>query len=148
MFLLLIFENLKHPNENLTFEGQFMVIACADSRVCPSSILGFQPGEAFVIRNVANLVPPCEVCFLYFLELIVLEYWIRSVNSADKFCVLCMSDAEWTYRNKRCPWICCKFTWSKYFIWLKHANLLIVDVRVIFEYFLWMCPFFLAPIYA
>jgi len=38
-----------------------MVIACADSRVCPSSILGFQPGEAFVIRNVANMVPPYEV---------------------------------------------------------------------------------------
>ncbi|PIN06516.1 putative carbonic anhydrase involved in protection against oxidative damage [Handroanthus impetiginosus] len=39
---------------------KFMVIACADSRVCPSSILGFQPGEAFVVRNVANLVPPHE----------------------------------------------------------------------------------------
>jgi carbonic anhydrase len=38
-----------------------MVIACADSRVCPSSILGFQPGEAFVVRNVANMVPPYEV---------------------------------------------------------------------------------------
>ncbi|WKA09688.1 hypothetical protein VitviT2T_027311 [Vitis vinifera] len=39
---------------------KFMVIACADSRVCPSNILGFQPGEAFMIRNVANLVPPVE----------------------------------------------------------------------------------------
>ncbi|QHN81111.1 beta carbonic anhydrase 5, chloroplastic isoform X3 [Arachis ipaensis] len=39
---------------------KFMVIACADSRVCPSNILGFQPGEAFVIRNVANLVPTFE----------------------------------------------------------------------------------------
>lgn len=39
---------------------KFMVIACGDSRVCPSSILGFEPGEAFVIRNVANLVPPYE----------------------------------------------------------------------------------------
>ncbi|XP_052205862.1 beta carbonic anhydrase 5, chloroplastic isoform X2 [Diospyros lotus] len=39
---------------------KFMVIACADSRVCPSHILGFQPGEAFVVRNVANLVPPYE----------------------------------------------------------------------------------------
>ncbi|CAL5438572.1 unnamed protein product [Camellia sinensis] len=41
-------------------QDQFMVIACADSRVCPSYILGFQPGEAFVVRNVANLVPPFE----------------------------------------------------------------------------------------
>ncbi|XP_020519798.1 beta carbonic anhydrase 5, chloroplastic isoform X2 [Amborella trichopoda] len=39
---------------------KFMVIACADSRVCPSTILGFQPGDAFTIRNIANLVPPFE----------------------------------------------------------------------------------------
>ena len=42
-------------------QEQFMVIACADSRVCPPNILGFQPSEAFMIRNVANLVPPLEV---------------------------------------------------------------------------------------
>lgn len=46
-----------------------MVIACADSRVCPSNILGFQPGEAFIVRNVANMVPPCEV--FYMVQLIV-----------------------------------------------------------------------------
>lgn len=39
---------------------KFMVIGCVDSRVCPSNILGFQPGEAFMVRNVANLVPPLE----------------------------------------------------------------------------------------
>ncbi|XP_002263870.2 beta carbonic anhydrase 5, chloroplastic isoform X3 [Vitis vinifera] len=39
---------------------KFMVIACADSRVCPSKILGFEPGEAFMVRNVANLVPLYE----------------------------------------------------------------------------------------
>ncbi|URE22337.1 carbonic anhydrase [Musa troglodytarum] len=44
-------------------EGQspkFMVFACADSRVCPSVVLNFQPGEAFTIRNIANMVPPYD----------------------------------------------------------------------------------------
>ncbi|CAN1320561.1 Beta carbonic anhydrase 1, chloroplastic [Linum perenne] len=36
---------------------QYMVFACSDSRVCPSHVMDFQPGEAFVVRNVANMVP-------------------------------------------------------------------------------------------
>ncbi|KAF2299784.1 hypothetical protein GH714_003337 [Hevea brasiliensis] len=39
---------------------KFMVIACVDSRVCPSNVVGFKPGEAFMVRNVANIVPPLE----------------------------------------------------------------------------------------
>ncbi|GLT72068.1 hypothetical protein SLA2020_440340 [Shorea laevis] len=36
---------------------QFLVFACSDSRVCPSHILNFQPGDAFMVRNIANMVP-------------------------------------------------------------------------------------------
>ena len=37
-----------------------MVIACCDSRVDPSVIFDAAPGTLFVVRNVANLVPPYE----------------------------------------------------------------------------------------
>ncbi|KAL3515491.1 hypothetical protein ACH5RR_022393 [Cinchona calisaya] len=54
-------KNLEHfQNLAKVQTPKFLVIACADSRVCPSSILGFQPGEAFIVRNIANLVPPYE----------------------------------------------------------------------------------------
>ena len=44
-------------------EGQspkVMVIACSDSRVDPAQIFDARPGEMFVVRHVANLVPPFE----------------------------------------------------------------------------------------
>ena len=46
---------------NLAASGQHpraMVIACCDSRVDAQALFGAEPGELFMVRNVANLVPP------------------------------------------------------------------------------------------
>ncbi|URW76624.1 carbonic anhydrase [Sphingomonas donggukensis] len=41
-------------------EPKVMIIACSDSRVDPATIFGSRPGEVFVVRNVAALVPPFD----------------------------------------------------------------------------------------
>ncbi|WP_246476199.1 carbonic anhydrase [Roseibium litorale] len=53
----------KETHEHLAVYGQkpqVMVISCCDSRVTPEGIFHAGPGELFVMRNVANLVPPAE----------------------------------------------------------------------------------------
>ncbi|WCJ38440.1 Carbonic anhydrase [Euphorbia peplus] len=61
------FKKEKYAKDTALYEtlakGQspkFLVFACSDSRVCPSHILNFQPGEAFMVRNIANMVPPFD----------------------------------------------------------------------------------------
>ena len=49
-----LFQDLAEHGQN----PRAMVVACADSRVDPGMIFDAGPGEMFVIRNVANLVPP------------------------------------------------------------------------------------------
>jgi carbonic anhydrase len=45
-------------------EGQspeVLIVGCSDSRVDPAILTRCQPGDLFVVRNVAALVPPCEI---------------------------------------------------------------------------------------
>lgn len=51
----------KQVFEQLAAKGQkpqTLIIACSDSRVDPQMIFNAGPGEMFIVRNVANLVPP------------------------------------------------------------------------------------------
>jgi carbonic anhydrase len=54
--------NADHYEELATFgqSPEIMLISCCDSRVDPETIFNAMPGELFVARNVANLVPPYE----------------------------------------------------------------------------------------
>ena len=61
-----------------------MIIGCADSRVDPATIFAAAPGELFVARNVAALVPPCEADAAYHgtsaaLEFAVTELKVRRI---------------------------------------------------------------------
>lgn len=57
------FDEERERYEELASGGQspqIMIIGCCDSRVAPEVIFNARPGELFVVRNVANLVPPYE----------------------------------------------------------------------------------------
>lgn len=70
-------------------QPKIMVISCCDSRVDPALILQCDPGDLFVVRNVANIIPPYEkddlhhgtsaalefgICFLKVKHLILLGH--------------------------------------------------------------------------
>ncbi len=49
-----LFESLRHGQSPAT-----LLIGCCDARVDPALLTGCKPGEIFIVRNVANIVPPC-----------------------------------------------------------------------------------------
>ncbi len=57
-----------------------MVIACCDSRAAPEVIFDAGPGELFVLRNVANLVPPYAPDGQYHSTSAALEFAVQSLK--------------------------------------------------------------------
>lgn len=70
----------------LAREGQApetMVIACCDSRAAPEAIFDSGPGELFVVRNVANLVPPYSPDGEYHSTSAALEFAVQSLKVSN-----------------------------------------------------------------
>ncbi len=68
-----LFESLADAGQN----PRAMVLSCADSRVDPGMIFDAGPGELFVVRNVANLVPPYAPDDAYHGTSAALEFGVR-----------------------------------------------------------------------
>jgi carbonic anhydrase len=69
--------------ERLVRQGQtpkMMVVACCDSRVDPAIVTDCDPGDLFVVRNVANLVPPFEQGGGYHGTSAALEFAVRCLH--------------------------------------------------------------------
>jgi carbonic anhydrase len=72
--------------ETLAKRGQqpeTLVIACSDSRVDPAMVFDVGPGEIFIVRNVANLVPPFETDTAFHGTSAAIEFAVRVLEVKD-----------------------------------------------------------------
>ncbi len=69
-----LFESLSsHQSPHTLFVG------CSDSRVVPSLITQTRPGELFIVRNVANIVPPYRLSTDYAATTSAIEYALNAL---------------------------------------------------------------------
>src|SRR6185437_8403185 len=69
--------------QHLASDGQqpkIMVVSCCDSRVDPALLLQCDPGDLFVVRNVANIVPPFEKDEAHHGTSAALEFGVRGLH--------------------------------------------------------------------
>ncbi len=110
------------PERRATFEAlarlgqspRALVIACSDSRVDPTMIFGAGPGELFVIRNVANLVPAYHPDAEPHATSAALEFAVRGLGVSDIVVMghaMCggiqalLSGSSWTTGDFLGPWM-------------------------------------------
>jgi carbonic anhydrase len=77
------FEQEHERFRELAVKGQrptTMIIGCCDSRVSPEAIFDAGPGELFILRNVANLIPPFEPDDHYHGASAALEYAVMALK--------------------------------------------------------------------
>jgi len=77
------FQETRALYEDLVDHGQspkVAMVSCSDSRVDPVTLLQADPGDLFVVRNVANLVPPCDEAGGYHGAGAALEYAVQHLQ--------------------------------------------------------------------
>ncbi|UXN03610.1 MULTISPECIES: carbonic anhydrase [unclassified Bartonella] len=77
------FSSERNRYRELAVEGQkpeVMMIACCDSRAAPEIIFDTDPGEVFVMRNIANQVPPFQPDGEYHATSAALEFAVQSLE--------------------------------------------------------------------
>lgn len=62
---------------------QTLVIACCDSRTAPEIVFDCGPGEIFVIRNIANLMPPYQPDMHFHATSSALEFAVQALRVHD-----------------------------------------------------------------
>jgi carbonic anhydrase len=75
------FEKQAELLEKLAHDGQspeVLFIGCSDSRVAPEQLLGASAGDLFMLRNIANIIPPYEHSDMGMTA--VLEYAVRHLQ--------------------------------------------------------------------
>jgi Carbonic anhydrase len=70
-----LFHQLKEAQKPHT-----LFITCSDSRIDPNRITGTLPGEMFIIRNIANIVPPFRVTDEYVATTSAIEYAVQALE--------------------------------------------------------------------
>ncbi|NNC36494.1 MAG: carbonic anhydrase [Hyphomonadaceae bacterium] len=89
-----LYKTQKKIYSELGSKGQqpnVMIIACSDSRADPSDIFDTYPGEIFVLRNVANIVPPYEADDSYHGSSAAIEF---AVNHLKVKAIVVMGHAD------------------------------------------------------
>ena len=82
------FRKKRWPAERVRYEetaskGQkpeYLIIACSDSRSDPATIFNARPGEFFIVRNIAALVPPYELGEGYYSARAAIAYAVLALN--------------------------------------------------------------------
>jgi carbonic anhydrase len=64
-------------------EPEVLLVTCSDSRVDPAILMNAEPGDMFIVRNVANLVPPYEPDDRHHGTSAALEYGVRDLKVRD-----------------------------------------------------------------